>query len=134
MTTATGTHTPQNEKHAQTIFAALREAGHVHTKEVAEFFDPKEKRFLPDRMVKGQCPKCGAADQYGDCCEACGATYRAVELVEPKSAISGATPIMKESLHYFFDLGAYSDKLKQYLNQPGVINPDTRHYLDRWFE
>ena len=128
------THTPQNEKHAQTIFAALKEAGHINTKKVAQFFDPQEKRFLPDRMVKGQCPKCEALDQYGDCCEVCGATYRPVELKDPKSAISGVTPIMKESLHYFFDLGAYAERLKTYLSKNEVINPDTRHYLDRWFE
>ena len=128
------THTEANERHAHLIFAALKEAGHIATREVEQLYDPQEKRFLPDRMIKGTCPKCGATDQYGDCCESCGATYRPTELKDPKSAISGAAPTLKKSVHYFFELGAYSDRLKSYLAEPGVINDDTRHYLERWFE
>ena len=128
------THTSSNEAHAHQIFAALQAAGHIATREVEQYYDPQEKRFLPDRMIKGTCPKCDTPDQYGDCCESCGATYRPTELKEPSSVISGATPILKSSVHYFFELGAYAEQLKSYLAQPGVINSDTRHYLERWFE
>jgi methionyl-tRNA synthetase len=127
------THTPENEAHAGRIFEALKAADHIRVRDVEQLFDPESERFLPDRMVKGTCPKCDSEDQYGDSCEVCGSTYNPTDLKNPKSALSGATPVMKSSTHYFFELGNYADRLKDYLKRPGVLSPDVQRFLDRWF-
>lgn len=127
------THTKENEAHATKIFAALKEKGVITTREIEQLFDPELKRFLPDRMVRGICPKCKAADQYGDSCEACGSTYRPTELIEPKSALSGAVPILKSSVHYFVSLAHFTDSLKDWLAKPGVLHDDIRAFLNHWF-
>ena len=127
------THTPENRKHAERHYAALKAAGHVDVRDVEQLYDPEAQRFLPDRFVKGTCPKCGAADQYGDSCEACGSTYRPTELIDPRSVISGATPVLKSSAHHFFRLGAYADRLKAYLARPGVLGVDMQNFLEKWF-
>ena len=100
------THSDENRELAATIYTRLREAGLIEIKTIAQLYDPVKNMFLPDRFIKGECPKCGAADQYGDNCEVCGATYAPTDLKNPVSAVSGATPIHKDSEHYFFKLGA----------------------------
>src|SRR5512139_4167488 len=98
------THSEENRELAGQIFAALREAGFIATKTIEQFFYPVKGMFLPDRYIKGECPKCGAKDQYGDSCEVCGAVYTPTDLKNPYSTLSGATPVMKSSEHYFFKL------------------------------
>jgi methionyl-tRNA synthetase len=95
---------PENHELAQTIYRDLQKAGLIETRTIEQFFDPDKNMFLPDRFIKGQCPKCGAKDQYGDNCESCGAVYSPTELREPYSALSGATPVLKQSDHFFFRL------------------------------
>jgi len=127
------THTPTNEKWAGAIFQKLKDAGHIVVRDIEQLFDPELKRFLPDRMVKGTCPKCGAEDQYGDSCEKCGSVYRPTELRNPRSALSGATPILKTSKHYFFELNHYTEQLKTWTQTPGVLHEDVRSFLSGWF-
>lgn len=128
------THTPENEKHAGKIFEALKSRGDVEVRSVEQLYDPEAKRFLPDRMVRGTCPKCDAEDQYGDSCEACGATYSPSELKEPKSAISGATPVLKSSDHYFVKLGRYQDMLETFTQKSGAVPAEIAQYISRWLE
>ncbi|QIM50289.1 methionine--tRNA ligase [Pusillimonas sp. DMV24BSW_D] len=98
------TDTPENVALSQGIYKALKAEGLISTRTVEQFYDPVKGMFLPDRYVKGECPKCGAADQYGDSCEVCGAVYTPTELVNPYSTITRATPVMRSSEHYFFNL------------------------------
>ena len=99
------THSEENRTLAAMIYTRLRDAGHINSRTIKQAFDPEKEMFLPDRFIKGECPKCGAADQYGDNCEACGATYSPTELKNAVSALSGAKPVEKESEHFFFKLG-----------------------------
>ena len=108
------THSPENEALSRQIYLALKQNGKIESRTIEQLFDPEKKLFLPDRFVKGECPKCHAQDQYGDNCEVCGATYSPTELIKPYSAISGATPVLKESEHFFFKLGDCADYLKQW--------------------
>lgn len=108
------THSPENETLSRSIYLALKANGKIESRTIEQLFDPEKKLFLPDRFVKGECPKCHAQDQYGDNCEACGTTYSPTELINPYSAISGATPVLKESEHFFFKLGECTDYLKQW--------------------
>ncbi|MCO6508925.1 MAG: methionine--tRNA ligase [Snodgrassella sp.] len=108
------THSPENETLSRSIYLALKANGKIESRTIEQLFDPEKKLFLPDRFVKGECPKCHAQDQYGDNCEACGTTYSPTELINPYSAISGATPVLKESEHFFFKLGECADYLKQW--------------------
>ncbi|HEY1099425.1 MAG TPA: class I tRNA ligase family protein, partial [Myxococcota bacterium] len=128
------THTSENEAHAGRIWAALKAAGHITTKEVEQLQDPKDGRFLADRFVKGTCPKCGTPDQYGDSCESCHSTYRATDLINPVSNISGMTPTLGKSTHYMVTLGAYADQLKNYLDDESVLHPSLRNFLNKWFD
>ncbi|MBR4738354.1 MAG: class I tRNA ligase family protein, partial [Rhodocyclaceae bacterium] len=98
------THSPENRAYAEAIYTRLKEAGFIASRSIEQFYDPQREMFLPDRFIKGECPKCGADDQYGDNCEACGAAYTPTELKNPRSAVSGATPVMKSSEHFFFRL------------------------------
>ena len=98
------THSEENRYFATTMFAELQKNGYISTRTVTDLFDPLEKVFLPDRFVRGTCPKCKSEDQYGDNCEVCGSTYTPSDLINPRSAISGAEPVQKENLHYFFQL------------------------------
>lgn len=127
------THTSENRKHAERFFAAIKDAGHVTTKEVEQLQDPTDGRFLADRFVKGTCPKCKSPDQYGDSCEVCGSTYRPTELIDPKSTITGATPTLGKSVHYMFTLAPYAERLKSYLDTPGVLDASLRNFLEKWF-
>ena len=98
------THSEENRHYAELIYQRLKDGGLIFTREVAQLYDPERKLFLADRFVKGRCPRCDADDQYGDNCEACGATYDATELKEPRSLISGAVPVLERSEHHFFCL------------------------------
>ncbi|MBA4742628.1 MAG: methionine--tRNA ligase [Azoarcus sp.] len=98
------THSPENRAYAERIYGRLREAGMIDARSIEQYYDPKREMFLPDRFIKGECPKCGAADQYGDNCEACGAAYAPTDLKNPYSAVSGATPELRTSEHFFFRL------------------------------
>jgi len=128
------THTPENEKHAQIVFNRLKERGHISVRDVEQLFDQEEQRFLPDRLIRGTCPKCKTADQYGDSCEACGSTYRPTELIDPKSMLSGSTPVLKSSSHYFFELSKYSERLELWTNAPGVLQEEVKKSLAKWMQ
>jgi methionyl-tRNA synthetase len=127
------THSPENQALANQVYLANKEAGHITTRTISQAYDPEKEMFLPDRFIRGECPKCGADDQYGDSCESCGATYDPTELKNPVSAISGATPITKDSEHHFFKLGDFESDLKSW-TQGGHIQSEVSHKLNEWFE
>ena len=126
---------PENHELAQTIYRDLRDAGFIATKTIEQFFDPEKNMFLPDRFIKGDCPKCGAKDQYGDSCEVCGAVYAPTEVRNPYSALSGATPIMKSSEHYFFKLSdpRAIEFLQQWTAEAGRLQPEVLNKIKEWF-
>ena len=127
------THSPENQELANTIYEVLNNAGHINKRTIKQAYDPEKEMFLPDRFIRGECPKCGAADQYGDSCEVCGATYSPTDLKNPVSAVSGATPIEKESEHYFFKLGDFEELLHQW-TRAGHLQTEVTNKLDEWFE
>ena len=127
------THSEENRAIASEIYLKLREAGHIHTRTIKQAYDPEAEMFLPDRFIKGTCPKCGAEDQYGDNCEVCGATYDPTELKNPVSVVSGATPVEKDSEQYFFKLGDFTDMLQQWMRE-GHVQTEIANKLDEWFE
>ncbi|HKX96168.1 MAG TPA: methionine--tRNA ligase, partial [Methylibium sp.] len=129
------TDAPENHQLAQDTYRALRKNGLIFTRDIEQFFDPVKGMFLPDRYVKGECPKCGAKDQYGDNCEVCGAVYSPTELKNPYSALSGATPVMKTSEHHFFQLSAQRcvDFLKDWTQAPGRLQPEVLNKISEWF-
>ncbi|MDI9819527.1 MULTISPECIES: methionine--tRNA ligase [unclassified Legionella] len=126
------THSKENQLLATQIYQRLQASGDIVKKTIRQAYDPVKEMFLPDRYVKGTCPKCGAPDQYGDNCEACGATYAPTDLIDPVSAISGAKPIEKDSEHYFFDLPKYEQLLKEWTRQ-GHLQEEVANKLDEWF-
>jgi methionyl-tRNA synthetase len=129
------TDAPENHELAQSIYLALRKNGLIAERSIEQFYDPVKGMFLPDRYIKGECPKCGALDQYGDSCEVCGAVYNPTELKNPKSALTGATPVLKHSVHYFFQLS--SDRclafLQQWTQTPGRLQPEVLNKISEWF-
>jgi methionyl-tRNA synthetase len=127
------THSPENQALATELYQRLQEAGAIVKKTIRQAYDPVKNMFLPDRYVKGTCPKCGAADQYGDNCEACGATYAPTDLLDAVSVISGAKPIEKDSEHYFFDLPRYEQQLKEWTTK-GHLQIEVANKLNEWFE
>ena len=127
------THSDENKALAQQIYLANREAGHITTRTISQAYDPEKEMFLPDRFIKGECPKCGANDQYGDNCEVCGATYAPTDLINPISAVSGVTPITKESEHYFFKLANFESALKSWTTG-GHLQDEVSNKLDEWLE
>ncbi len=127
------THSDENREFASSIYLKLRDEGHIRTQTIKQAYDPEAEMFLPDRFIKGTCPKCGADDQYGDNCEVCGATYDPTELKNPVSAVSGATPIEKDSEQYFFKLSDFSEMLQQWLKE-GHVQSEVANKLDEWFE
>lgn len=127
------THSPENRELANLIYTRLRDSGHIHTRVIEQLYDPEKEMFLPDRFVKGTCPDCGADDQYGDNCDVCGATYSPTDLKNPRSAVSGAVPELRESEHYFFDLPAFGDMLKAW-TRSGSLQPEMANKLNEWFE
>jgi methionyl-tRNA synthetase len=127
------THSPENTELAQMIYTRLRDAGHITRRTVSQFYDPDKEMFLPDRFVKGECPRCGAADQYGDNCEKCGATYTPDELVKPYSVVSGATPEKRDSEHFFVQLADFEAMLKTW-GRSGSLQEEVANKLDEWFK
>ncbi|MDO8481343.1 MAG: methionine--tRNA ligase [Nanoarchaeota archaeon] len=126
------TNSPENKAFADKIFLTLKEKGFIYTKDVENFYDLKAKRFLPDRYVKGECPKCTAKDQYGDVCEKCNATYKPTDLVNPYSTLTKETPVLKSSLHYFFKLSSLSNELKGWLNENKNLQPEIVNSVSQW--
>ncbi|MGD9096333.1 MAG: methionine--tRNA ligase [Chromatiales bacterium] len=127
------THSEENRFFANTIYERNRDAGNIHSKFITQAYDPVENIFLPDRFIKGECPKCGAPDQYGDNCENCGASYNPADLKNPRSVVSGATPIEKESEHYFFKLGNFETMLREW-TKAGHLQKEITNKLNEWFE
>lgn len=127
------THSDENKKLSIAIYEQLKKNGDIKTKTITQFYDPEKNLFLADRFIRGECPKCGAHDQYGDNCEVCGATYEATQLKNPRSAVTGATPIEKESEHYFFALDHYADFLNHW-TQSGTLQPSIANKLQEWFK
>ena len=127
------THSDETRKLAETIYLRLKAQGLIESRSIEQFFDPQKEMFLPDRFIKGECPKCHAKDQYGDSCEACGATYSPTDLINPFSAISGATPVRKESVHYFFKLGQCENFLKEW-TRAGHLQDEAANKMAEWFD
>ena len=127
------THSEENREFAERIYARLDAAGHIKRRTITQFYDPVKEMFLPDRFIRGECPFCGAQDQYGDSCESCNRTYTPTDLVNPVSSISGATPVEKESEHYFFDLPAFEAVLRDWVGA-GHLQPEVANKLDEWFD
>ena len=132
------THSPENKQFSQDIYRALKANGKIESRVIEQLFDPEKQMFLPDRFVKGECPKCHAQDQYGDNCEVCGTTYSPTELINPYSAVSGAKPELRESEHFFFKLGECSDFLKAWTsgNNPHDgkphLQPEALNKMKEW--
>nr|WP_242479104.1 methionine--tRNA ligase [Lamprobacter modestohalophilus] len=127
------THSDENRHFATLIYERNRDAGHIAKRTIEQAYDPLEQMFLPDRFIKGECPKCGAADQYGDNCEACGASYSPAELKNPRSAVSGAVPEQRTSEHYFFRLADFEPMLKAW-TRGGSLQGQVANKLDEWFD
>ena len=127
------THSDENKELSQGIYRTLRDAGHISTRTISQAYDPEANMFLPDRFIKGTCPKCGAEDQYGDNCEVCGATYDTTDLKKPYSVVSGATPIKKDTEHFFFKLGDFENMLKEWTTS-GHVQSEIANKLNEWFE
>ncbi|MFQ0990777.1 methionine--tRNA ligase [Gilliamella apicola] len=127
------THSPENRQISEQIYKRLKANGYIKTKVISQLFDPEKQMFLPDRFVKGTCPRCKAPDQYGDNCEVCSATYNPTDLIDPKSVVSGATPILKESEHFFFDLPAFSNMLQAWIRS-GTLQEQVANKMQEWFE
>ena len=127
------THSEENRSYSSLIYKRLRDAGHISSRNITQAFDPVKNMFLSDRFIKGDCPKCGASDQYGDGCEACGTTYAPSELKNAVSAISGAKPISKDSVHYFFDLANFTEMLNAWTKE-GHLQSEVRNKLAEWLE
>ncbi len=127
------THSPENRAIAELIYTRLRDGGYIAKRAIRQAFDPVKQMFLPDRFIRGTCPRCKSADQYGDSCEVCGATYAPTDLIDPVSALSGVTPELRESEHLFFRLGEFEGVLRRWLEehalQSGIVNK-----LNEWFE
>ena len=137
------THSEENRELSSEIYQALKANGKIVSRTIEQLFDPEKQMFLPDRFVKGECPSCHAQDQYGDNCEVCGATYSPTELIKPFSAISGATPVLKESEHYFFRLGECEEFLKQWTagsttladgRVQAHLQPEALNKMNEWIE
>ncbi|OWF75022.1 methionine--tRNA ligase [Yersinia frederiksenii] len=127
------THSDENRELSSLIYSRLKANGYIKNRTISQLYDPEKGMFLPDRFVKGTCPKCKSPDQYGDNCEVCGATYSPTELIDPKSAVSGATPVMRESEHFFFDLPAFSEMLQAW-TRSGALQEQVANKMQEWFE
>ena len=127
------THSPENQALANLIYGRLREGGFIARRSIQQLFDPERSMFLPDRYIKGDCPRCGTPDQYGDNCENCGAAYSPTDLKNPRSVVSGATPVLRDSEHYFFELGKFEAMLREWL-AGDVAQPAVKAKLGEWLE
>ena len=126
------THSPENEAIVRQMYAALRERGDIYTRSIEQSYDEKEGMFLPDRFVRGTCPRCKSEDQRGDACEVCGAAYAPEDLIDPVSVLSGTTPVKRESEHYFFKLGNYEKPLRTWM-QESALDKNVVAKLEEWF-
>jgi methionyl-tRNA synthetase len=127
------THAEENRELSAAIYLKLRDAGHIATRSVTQYFDPDKGMFLADRFIKGTCPKCSAEDQYGDNCEKCGATYEPTDLKNPRSAISGAVPVLKDSQHFFFKLPDFEAMLKTW-TRSGTLQEPVANKIAEWLD
>lgn len=127
------THSDENRELSELIYTRLKENGFIKNRTISQLYDPEKGMFLPDRFVKGTCPKCKSPDQYGDNCEVCGATYSPTELIDPKSVVSGATPVMRDSEHFFFDLPSFSEMLQAW-TRSGALQEQVANKMQEWFE
>lgn len=127
------THSEENREITTEMYKKLRANGFIKSRVISQLFDPEKQMFLPDRFVKGTCPKCKAEDQYGDNCEVCASTYSPMDLINPRSAVSGATPIVKESEHFFFDLPSFEGMLKEW-TRSGSLQSEITNKMQEWFE
>lgn len=128
------TNSDENRKYAELVYNNLRKHDLVEEREIDQFFCEHDKRFLPDRFIVGTCPRCKAAEQYGDVCESCGATYEPVELTEPRCYICGNKPVIKSSRHFYVQLDQCSTFLKEYLDSAGVLQGDIKNYVKHWID
>ncbi|HHR6079170.1 TPA: methionine--tRNA ligase [Providencia alcalifaciens] len=127
------THSEENKQLSELIYGKLKSNGFIKNKTISQLYDPEKGMFLPDRFVKGTCPKCKAEDQYGDNCEVCSATYSPTDLINPRSVVSGATPVIRETEHFFFDLPAFSDMLQAW-TRSGALQEQVANKMQEWFE
>ncbi|MCP4043810.1 MAG: methionine--tRNA ligase, partial [Gammaproteobacteria bacterium] len=127
------THSSENQAFSNAIYQGLMERGAITTRTIHQAYDPVKGMFLPDRFIRGGCPRCGAGDQYGDSCEVCGATYSPTELINPVSALSGKPPVERESEHYFVKLGDFEPMLRRW-TQAGHLQPEIVNKLNEWFD
>lgn len=127
------THSDENRAFATEIYNKLNDNGHIKTRVISQLFDEEKGMFLPDRFVKGTCPKCGSEDENGDSCDNCGATYSPTEVINPRSVVSGSTPVLRDSEHYFFDLPAFEQMLKDWTTG-GSLQDEMANKLAEWFE
>ena len=128
------THSEENKQFSSLIYERLRDDGHITSRSITQAYDPVKEMFLPDRFIKGDCPKCNAKDQYGDNCEVCGATYSPTELKNAVSAVSGEKPIEKDSVHYFFKLADFNTMLKEWTTTEGHLQSEVSNKLAEWLE
>lgn len=128
------THSPENRELTQHFFKVLWKKGYIFKKEIEQFYCEFDKKFLPDRYIKGTCPFCGTEDQYGDTCEKCGRTYEPTQIKNPKCAICGRTPILKKTIHYFFKLSAFSEELKEWLLNNKNLQEEVKNYVLNWLK
>ena len=127
------THSDENQAFAEQIYNRLHSKGYIKTRTISQLYDPEKGMFLPDRFIKGTCPKCKSEDQNGDSCDHCGAIYSPTEVLNPRSVVSGATPILKDSEHYFFDLPAFEEMLKNW-TRSGALQEEMANKLAEWFD
>jgi methionyl-tRNA synthetase len=126
------THSEFNRELVEEIYHRLDSGGYVVRRTIEQFYDEHEGMFLPDRFIRGTCPKCGTADQYGDSCESCGSTYSPTDLINPQSAVTGSTPVMKQSEHFFVRLTHFEEPLKQWMAS-GALQPEIANKMQEWF-
>ncbi|ATF10248.1 Methionyl-tRNA synthetase [Candidatus Enterovibrio altilux] len=127
------THSRENRELVLHIYTQLKNNGFIHSRSISQLFDPEKEMFLPDRFVKGTCPNCKSVDQYGDNCDNCGAIYCSTELMNPSSVVSGATPLRRDSVHFFFDLPQFQDMLQAWITS-GSLQEETANKIAEWFE
>ncbi|CAH9018314.1 methionine--tRNA ligase [Candidatus Nitrosacidococcus sp. I8] len=132
--TYASTHSPENKALSEQIYLSNRDKGHITTRIIKQAYDEEKQLFLPDRFIRGTCPRCHALDQYGDSCEVCGATYSPTDLIDPKSVISGTTPVTRESEHYFFKLSHFESFLKRWIEENKNFQPEAVNKLNEWFK
>ncbi|MFO6423496.1 methionine--tRNA ligase [Motilimonas sp. KMU-193] len=127
------THSEENRELSGYIYQQLKSKGYISSRTISQLYDPEKEMFLPERFVRGICPKCKAPDQYGDNCDSCGATYGSTELIDPRSTVSGATPVMKDTEHFFFDLPQFTEMLQGWVRSDAVQD-EVANKLEEWFE